>query len=202
MLTPETPLILGSRSPRRSELLCKILVPYEVFAVDVNEAVQGDELPEEYVRRVAQLKLTMVCQALSAQGRIFPGVLVADTSVTCGGRILGKPKDSAEAVSMLSMLCGRTHEVHTSYGLYGSKTQKSIFRTVTTSVTLRSATHNELTRYAATGEGLDKAGAYAIQGCGAFLVERIEGSYSNVVGLPLCELVLDLRSLGLLTAYP
>jgi septum formation protein len=129
-------------------------------------------------------------------------VLVADTSVTLDGEILGKPLDAADAERMLSTLCGREHRVLTRYALCLTDGSLQRTRTVATRVWLRTASLAEIRGYARTGEGLDKAGAYAVQGHGAFLVERIDGSYTNVVGLPACEVVLDLGASGLLGPYP
>ena len=131
-------------------------------------------------------------------------LLVADTIVVLEQDILGKPTDVADAVQLLKRLTGHEHVVYTRYAISrGPEFFKAICqRTVLSRVTLRVASESEIERYAATGEGLDKAGAYAAQGIGSFLIERIEGSYINVVGLPLCEVVLDLRNLGLLGEFP
>jgi septum formation protein len=124
--------------------------------------------------------------------------------VVIDGDILGKPEGASGAVRLLERIVGRTHTVYTRYALSlaSAPAVAAAARTVATDVTLRPASTDELARYAASGEGLDKAGAYAAQGLGAFLIERIVGSYSNVVGLPACEVVLDLRELGLLGPFP
>jgi septum formation protein len=134
----------------------------------------------------------------------FGGVLVADTVVLLDAQILGKPVDEADARRMIGMLVGRSHEVRTRYALAlpAAPAAIALERTVRTRVAMRSGSPAEVVRYAATGEGLDKAGAYAIQGIGSMFVESIEGSYSNVVGLPVSEVVVDLRSLGLLGDFP
>jgi septum formation protein len=141
--------------------------------------------------------------AARARGR-FSCVLVADTVVVVDGDILGKPSDIADARRLLGRIAGRTHTVYTRYAISlpdAPRTSRAA-RTVATEVSLRNATVDEIARYAESGEGLDKAGAYAAQGLGAFLIERIAGSYSNVVGLPACEVILDLCSLGLLGPFP
>ena len=131
-------------------------------------------------------------------------MLVADTIVVVDESILGKPRDVAEARQLLSRIVGRTHVVRTRYAIaVGPDLERTaVARTVESRVTMRAADAGVVARYAATGEGLDKAGAYAGQGIGAFLVERIDGSFSNVVGLPACEVVLDLERLGIVQDYP
>lgn len=205
MIGPEKPLVLGSASPRRRDLLSSLGIPVQVLPADIVEDPRPGEAPEGYLERIAQEKLEAVARraraiAASASG----GLLVADTTVVIDGRILGKPATIDEAEEMLASLCGRTHQVHTRYAIARPEApgRAAAARTVTSDVRLRAASAGEIRRYAATGEGLDKAGAYAAQGIGTFLVERIVGSYSNVVGLPTCEVVLDLRSCGLLGEFP
>ena len=123
-------------------------------------------------------------------------VLVADTIVLLGGQILGKPAGATEARSMLTLLSGRAHEVRTRFALGMSGRGAVHAETVATTVEFRDLETDEIDRYVATGEGTDKAGAYAIQGIGSFAVRRIEGSYANVVGLPVCEMILALRRVG------
>jgi len=142
--------------------------------------------------------------ALMLDDEPFGGVLVADTIVVDGSELMGKPHDGADAHFMLRSLSGRTHEVFTRFAL-ASSADPSVpvhEETVRTAVQFRELTNGEITRYVATGEGLDKAGAYAAQGVGSFAISRIEGSYSNVVGLPACEVVAALCRTGLLAAYP
>jgi len=202
MITPQTPLLLGSASPRRRELLEAVRVPLRVAAVDVDEAVRDGETPAAYLERVVRDKLL----AVAAAGRVerCAAVLVADTSVVLDREILGKPATVDEAEAMVRRLAGVTHAVLTRYAIASGDAPSVpvVVRTVTTRVSLRRASASEIRRYAETGEGLDKAGAYAVQGIGAYLVERIDGSYSNVVGLPLCEVVLDLRRGGLIGDLP
>jgi septum formation protein len=208
-ISPACPLILGSASPRRREILSYLGVPIRIVPADVEEGVEPGELPARYIERIVRDKLGAVLERLSPEVNqspdAFSGVLVADTIVVLGDRILGKPSDTAEAVKLLTALCGREHRVFTRYAIArvsGSNAAPFVERSVESKVWLRNASSTEIERYAATGEGLDKAGAYAVQGVGAFLVQRIEGSYSNVVGLPACEVVEDLLASGLLERFP
>lgn len=202
MLSEDAPLVLGSASPRRREILIALGIPISVQPADVVEEVRAGEEPLSYLERIVQEKLAAVGDRVFA-GR-SPATLVADTSVVIGQTILGKPRDVDHAVQILSGLVGRTHQVYTRYAiaLEGDPWTAVRARTVCSKVSLRNASPSEVRGYAATGEGLDKAGAYAAQGIGAFLVSSIEGSYSNVVGLPACELVVDLLELGLLARFP
>lgn len=209
MITASRPLLLGSASPRRRDILSGLRIPIRVLPADIIEDVIAGETPLAYLERIVGAKLAAVAvraaDAERAEGHEpWAGSLVADTTVVLGEAILGKPRDIADAVALLTELCGRTHVVYTRYAIaLAAAPERAVrARTVASRVTLREASSDELQRYAATGEGLDKAGAYAVQGLGAFLVESIEGSYSNVVGLPACEVVLDLREVGLLSAFP
>lgn len=205
MIDPATPLLLGSGSPRRREILTSLGLPIRVATAQVDESVAPSEGAEAYLRRVVGEKLAAVGCLPEVRGSA--GVLVADTSVIVDGEILGKPAGLATAVSMLRSLSGRAHEVWTRFAVAavvgdGASLAEPVAQTVRTRVWFRRLDEDEIVAYAATGEGLDKAGAYAIQGIGAFAVERIEGSYSNVVGLPACEVVVALRRAGLLGAFP
>lgn len=199
MIAPHTPLLLGSGSPRRREILAALGIPLRIAKADVDESVRAGEAPEPYLERVVADKLAVVLQLPEARGAA--AVLVADTSVIVDGAPIGKPADEAEARSMLRMLSGRAHEVWTRFAI-GRDALALGAETVRTRVWFRALDDGEIAAYAATGEGLDKAGAYAIQGIGAFAVERIEGSYSNVVGLPACEVILALRRAGVLGGFP
>ena len=173
-----------------------------VLPADVPEARWDAELPDAYLERIVGDKLRAV--AASAVGLSFAALLVADTIVVLDGDILGKPNGVEEAAALVGRLVGQTHTVYTRYAISTARApdRAAAYRVVTTRVTMRKASSDEVRRYAQTGEGLDKAGAYAAQGIGAFLIERIEGSYTNVVGLPACEVVQDLRALGLLDRFP
>ncbi len=190
------PLVLASASPRRSELLRAAGLHAVVRPADVDEAALPGERPREYVERMARAKL----EAALAQ----PGdelVLAADTIVTEGEAILGKPSDDDHALSMLGRLAGRAHRVLTAVAL-GRAGAVLEELTVSTEVRFRHAGRDELARYVATGEGRDKAGAYAIQGIGAGLVQAIDGSYTNVVGLPVAETLGLLARHGGLAEWP
>lgn len=202
-INSEHPLCLGSASPRRRELLSGSSIPLRIVVGDIDEEPEPAEFPLRYLERVVNDKL----QAVAKRGPELDGcaaLLVADTIVRIEDEVIGKPKDLADALVLLQRLSGREHIVHTRYAisLPGSFARASVEHTVTSRVSLRAAPDSLLQRYAATGEGLDKAGAYAVQGIGAFLVESIQGSYSNVVGLPVCEVVSDLMRIGVLRDFP
>jgi septum formation protein len=201
VVSESAPLILGSGSPRRREILTALGISIRVVPGDADETRLSQESPVAYLSRVARGKLEDVARRVP---RSVPGILVADTIVVVDGDILGKPRHEEEAVELLSRLVGRSHVVHTRYAIATETAleRPAVERTVESRVTMRVARAEEVLRYAKTGEGLDKAGAYAAQGIGAFLIERIEGSFSNVVGLPACEVVLDLSAMGLLSAFP
>jgi septum formation protein len=201
MIGAETPLVLGSASPRRRDILQGLGLSIRVAPADIPEEVTPGEEPLGYVTRIVQEKLAAV--AVRAEPA-FSCILVADTIVVIDGDVLGKPVDTADAERLLQRIAGKTHTVYTRYALSlpEAPSVARVARTVATQVSLRAASARELSRYAASGEGLDKAGAYAAQGLGAFLIERIVGSYSNVVGLPACEVVVDLQALGLLELFP
>lgn len=211
MIHPSRPLLLGSGSPRRRDILTSLRVPFVVLAADIVEDVLPAEAPHAYLERITRAKLDAVWERLVgdpeppvSRGAVS-AVLVADTTVVVDGEILGKPADVAEAIATLSRLVGRSHEVFTRYAIGRPEAGAGgllAARTVRTEVRLRSASAAEIEAYARTGEGLDKAGAYAAQGIGTFLVEGVTGSYSNVVGLPACEVVGDLTRLGLLQGFP
>ena len=201
MISRTVPLLLGSASPRRRDILQGLGLAIRIAPADIPEHVGEREAPLEYVTRIVAEKLAGV--GVKAEPP-YAGILVADTIVVIDGDVLNKPADTADAERLLRRIAGRTHTVYTRYAvsLPEAPTEATVARTVATEVTLRKASDEELSRYAASGEGLDKAGAYAAQGIGAFLIERIAGSYSNVVGLPACEVVLDLKALGLVEHFP
>lgn len=177
-------LLLASASPRRAQLLTAAGVAFEVAAADVDETPLGDESPKTYVRRLAEAKARAV--AASHPGRM---VLGADTTVTVGGRILGKAGSEEEARTILRQLGGHAHEVHTGVALLGNGT--SAVAVATSRVWIAPMTPADVDGYVASGEWRDKAGAYAIQGRMSRFVTRLDGSYTNVVGLPIA-LVWDL----------
>nr|CRH07229.1 Maf-like protein [Candidatus Magnetococcus massalia] len=172
---------LASQSPRRLELLQQVGITPQVTPVDCDETPHPGEDPAHYVERLAREK----AQAGLNQPGQARMVIGSDTAVVIDNEPLGKPVDRADAKAMLQRLVGRSHEVMT--GIAVVTHTQSYSQVVTTRVTMRPASEDELDAYLATGESMDKAGAYAIQGMGAFLVEHIEGSYSAVVGLPIVE---------------
>lgn len=173
-------IILASASPRRKELLEQIRVTYLVNPVDLDETPLPNEIPQTYVQRLAAEK-SAAC--VTQCGNTLP-VLAADTAVVLGDVIMGKPKDQADALAMLTRLSGRTHQVYTALSLRGQQHWQTLS---ITEVTFRRLTESEILAYWQTGEPVDKAGSYAIQGVGGLFVESIRGSFSGVVGLPLFE---------------
>ena len=177
------PLYLASGSPRRRELLTQIGVPFTAIGADIDETPLDRETPSAYVERLARGKAEAGRRALDAG--MNGCVLGADTAVVLDGRILGKPVDQADSMTMLLSLSGREHEVLTAIAI--REGQRCESRVVRSLVRFRSITEYEAAAYWASGEPRDKAGGYGIQGLGAVFVAGLEGSYSAVVGLPLCE---------------
>lgn len=212
-LSESEPLLLGSGSPRRREILANLGIPTLVTAVDIDESVLPREPADAYLVRIVASKLAaaskpFVKSEMAPRGDTLQGVniaaaagavLVADTSVIDDGAILGKPGSLEEAEAMIARLAGRTHEVWTRFAIGAPEAPARTLHeeTVKTRVTFRPLTAERVRAYVASGEGMDKAGGYAVQGRGAGLVSRIEGSYSNVVGLPACEVMVALERLGL-----
>ncbi len=184
-------LILASASPRRQELLRSADISFEIIPSDVDEEWGEGETPEDYVVRLARLKAVKVGEKHKTRF-----VLAADTVVVIDGRILGKPRDRREAEGMLEMLSDREHRVITGYCLLQTYSGKSRQGRVVSRVRFKKLSPDEVRWYLDTGEPFDKAGAYAIQGKAAFMVKEVQGSYTNVVGLPLCEVVEALREMG------
>lgn len=181
-------IILASNSPRRRELLTQIGLSFTVSPADADESVLTGESPEAYAVRVALDKARIAAE------RAGEGIVIAaDTIVVVGDSILGKPADANEAAGMLALLAGKEHRVVTALAVMDAGTARSATRTSVTKVWFRDLTEREIAAYVATGEPMDKAGAYGIQERGALLVDRIEGCYSNVVGLPLSLLGEMLR---------
>jgi len=176
-------ILLASASPRRSELLRQIGIAHEVRPVEVDESSRPGEAPVEYVLRLAEQKARSLWNTLPADGRL--PVLAADTTVALEGEVFGKPGCRDEALAMLARLSGRTHQVHTAVALLHGATLAA--RVSSSSVTMREISRPEMERYWATGEPADKAGGYAVQGRAAIFIRYVAGSYSGIVGLPLCE---------------
>jgi septum formation protein len=184
---------LASASPRRSELLRQIGVPFEVRPADIEEEQFAAEAPDAYVVRLAAAKAVAVWAALGeAEGR---PVLAADTAVVLDGEVLGKPRDAAEGAKMLERLSGRTHRVLTAVALRAGTLVET--RLSASEVRFRATTAAERLAYCATSEPFDKAGGYGIQGHAAVFVEELRGSYSGVVGLPLFETAALVARAGL-----
>lgn len=197
----DTPLVLGSASPRRREILERVGVAHEVVVGHADETVLPGEPALAYLERIVQKKLEAVRGALPPDlAARRPALLVADTTVVEGGDILGKPLDAGEGREMIARLSGRIHEVCTRFAVaLGGTSELAHAETVVTRVTFRALTRAEIDAYAASGEGRDKAGGYAVQGAASGFVSRIEGSYTNVVGLPASEVLVALRGLGVVS---
>jgi septum formation protein len=198
-ITNEEPLVLGSGSPRRREILDSLRVPHVVLVADADETVLAGENADAYLERVVLAKLAGVRAKLHGERR-GAVILVADTSVIVDGAILGKPASDADGLAMIERLAGRTHEVHTRFAIGTGDAAPLHAETVITRVTFRPLGAGEARAYVASGEGKDKAGGYAVQGLGASFTQRIDGSYANVVGLPACEVAVALRRLGLVAS--
>ncbi|MCQ6259167.1 nucleoside triphosphate pyrophosphatase [Pseudomonas sp. Q11] len=177
------PLYLASGSPRRRELLAQIGVSFTAVSADIDETPLDDETPSAYVERLARGKAQAGRRVLAAG--VDGCMLGADTAVVLDGRILGKPLDQADAMAMLLSLSGRDHEVLTAIAVLDG--QRCETRVVRSRVSFRAITEQQALAYWNSGEPRDKAGGYGIQGLGAVFVAGLEGSYSAVVGLPLCE---------------
>ena len=177
-------LILASKSPRRRDLLNQAGLTFTVIPSTVDERAVAVASPEEHVRLLAEAKAGQVAQR-------FPEswVIGADTVVLIENTILGKPRTQSEARHMLEALSGKTHKVLTGYCICCKYAKRSFSRTVETKVLFKPLTDRELDWYVSTREPFDKAGGYAAQGLGTFLIQRVEGSYTSVVGLPMCEVV-------------
>lgn len=193
-MTHSNPLIwLASASPRRSSLLNQIGIAHRIQPVDLDESAEPGESPAEYVTRLARAKAQALWSRLSADQRL--PVLGSDTTVAIDGEVLGKPRDREEAGRMLRQLSGRTHQVYTAVAVRHA--QGCHDRLSVSDVTMKSLSDSEIDAYWASGEPADKAGAYGIQGQAALFIERIAGSYSGIVGLPLYETGELLRMIGI-----
>ena len=182
-------VILASQSPRRRELLGLTGLDFVVRVADIDESMSPGKAPFDEVARVSRLK------ALAVQRAPEDVVIAADTIVVCGGTVLGKPRDEEDAFRILSLLSGRSHEVMT--GMTVLRGDEIVTHTEVTKIHFRQLHPDELRAYIATGEPMDKAGAYGIQGGAALFADQMEGDYYNVMGLPVCRLAMILRSFGL-----
>ena len=192
-MNKSTPIVLASASPRRSELLESAGITFLVAPADICEDPFPDEDPVDHVLRLAEGKARAA--AAFTEGRFFLG---ADTIVLCDGEIMGKPKDHADAERMLRKLSGVPHEVVTGFAVFDRERGGAVCQAVRTKVYFKQLRGEEIASYIATGCPFDTAGGYAIQGGAAHMVQKIEGSYTNVVGLPLREVVETLRTMGAL----
>jgi septum formation protein len=177
-------IVLASASPRRRELLARAGVAFEARPAHLDESPRRGEPPEETLARLARAKAVAVADAIAEPARL---VLGADTGVLLGDALFGKPRDPAHAVEMLAQLAGRTHRVITEVAIAQTQSGRVWQCRAESRVTMRAATRDEVANYVAGGEPLDKAGAYAFQGDGRVFVSSVEGSESNVIGLPLEE---------------
>lgn len=202
--TIEPRIYLASRSPRRRELLHQIGIRFDLLLfrcwpredADVDEAVLPGESAEEYVRRVACAKAAYGAQLVAWRQLLPRPVLAADTTIEIGGEIIGKPRDDTDASAILARLSGRCHRVLTAIALASANGERLEQRVSISEVDFRELNTEEIQRYVASGEPHDKAGAYGIQGHAAMFIAGIRGSHSGIVGLPLCETALLLRSFG------
>jgi septum formation protein len=202
VITERPSVYLASKSPRRQDLLRQLGIDFVELKLreapgrepDVVEAPREAEAPQEYVKRVARLKASVAWHRMTRRSLPPKPVLAADTEVVLEGRVLGKPKDPADAIAMLSALSGQTHEVFTAVAV---RWEAQLALGVSSSrVSFRALPKDEIERYIATGEPFDKAGAYAIQGRAAAFIRHLEGSYSGVMGLPLFETAEILAKIG------
>jgi septum formation protein len=187
------PIILASKSPRRKELLEQAGVDFEILVSNIDEKAIPLSSPRNYVKDLSRIKAEHI-----AKTHPDHFVIGADTIVAVDDLILGKPQSLEESMEMLKRLSNRSHYVFTGFTISCPQKKVSITKAVETKVIFKELSRGEIQWYAATDEPYDKAGGYGIQGIGAFLVRKIEGSYSNVVGLPLCELMETLTALGII----
>jgi len=185
-------IVLASASPRRRELLAQVGIDFRVVPSTADETLLANETPEAHVIRLSCDKAMEVAHRPGQFGRWFIG---SDTVVVRDDVVLGKPVDASEATAMLTSLSGRSHRVISGYAVHDRERDCTLSAAITTRVFFKELTSREIEGYIATQEPFDKAGSYAIQGIGSFMVPKIEGSYTNVVGLPLCEVIAALEEL-------
>ena len=194
----EISLYLASQSPRRKELLNQVGIPFSVISIDIDESIIPLENPENYVERLAKEKALVGFSSIKLKN---VAVLGSDTSVVINGQILGKPVDSDDAVRMLNLLSGKTHQVMTAVALAmaNNELKQPELRSVlnVSEVSFKKLSQEEIAAYVRSGECMDKAGSYAIQGAAAAFITHLSGSYSGVMGLPLFETVELLQKAGI-----
>lgn len=188
-------LILASASPRRVELLKQLGLEFEICPANLDESVDPSWSPEDIVKNLAKQKAEFVAAQVEKNGRNYI-LIAADTIVVLDGKVYGKPTSKQEAVSMLKELSGRCHQVYTGICLYSKSSNRYDLSHEVSSVVFRKLGDQEISAYVDTGEPMDKAGSYALQGTGCFLIEKIDGCYSNVIGLSVPLLVKMLRAAG------
>lgn len=187
-------IVLASESTRRVDILRTLGISFSIIPPDIDETKRKEETPQEFVNRIAFEKASKV-------GKHFPDkwVIAADTIVVLKGKVLGKPKNERDAFNMLRSLSGKWHKVITGYCVV-NLLKNIVYRDIVeTKVFVRDMTDEEIHRYIKTSEPMGKAGSYAVQGKGGYMVKEIKGSYTNVVGLPICEIAEALLSLGVLS---
>ena len=187
-------IVLASESTRRVDILRTLGISFSIIPPDIDETKHKDETPQEFVNRIAYEKANKV-------GKHFPDkwVIAADTIVLLKGKVLGKPKNERDAFNMLKTLRSKWHKVITGYCVL-NLLKNIVYRDIVeTRVFVRDMTDDEINRYIKTSEPMGKAGSYAVQGKGGYMVKEIKGSYTNVVGLPICEVAEALLSLGVLS---
>jgi len=183
--------ILASASPRRKELLGELIRDFEIIPSEIDETSLAGESPEDHVLRLSREKALEI-----SRGKPDKWVLGADTVVIIDGKMLGKPKTAVEAKQMLDMLSGRAHRVVTGFAIVREGEGIIVNDTVESCVIFKDISRDEIDWYTGTNEPYDKAGGYAVQGKAAFFIKEIHGSYTNVIGLPLCEVVTALKNAG------
>ena len=187
-----TEIVLASASPRRKELLANMGLDFEVIVSDAEESAVDKSVPTGiYVQELAFLKAAAVAKKIIKRKNAI--IISADTAVVSDGEILGKPEDEDDAFDMLRALSGRTHTVYSGFCVMRLSDGRTVCKDVATEVTFKNLSDERIRRYIKTGEPMDKAGAYGIQALGAMLVEKINGDYFNVVGLPVAELAAVLE---------
>jgi len=192
----EKTIILASSSPRRQELIAMLGIPFDIKVSDANEDTEAGLSPAAIVEQLSSRKAAAVCEMYKEQP--IDGIVIgADTIVVLEGEVLGKPKDRQDAFRMLNGLQGRKHHVYTGVACIDLRSGRHVVSHEVTLVYMKPLTDSQIERYIDTGEPMDKAGSYGIQGLGATTIERIEGDYFNVVGLPLSLLSDMLRQFGI-----
>jgi septum formation protein len=196
-ISKNNPLVLASISPRRKAILIQLGIPFEPVGSMTDETVRGQMKVADFACQVAIRKAESVEKVCKNRW-----ILSADTLVAVNKRVFGKPKDAHECHAMLAHLSGKSHSVITGFCVIDPEGNKVHLEAVITKVMVKQLREVEIEGYIKTGEPFGKAGAYAIQGIGSFMIERISGSYTNVVGLPVCEVVRALIKCGALKGFP